>query len=254
MQTFVGTDGLLDLPTVTFNLGSGQNTTLLVAHSYFDYMSSEPSVVNVTKEAGLAESLTSGQAVITASSAGVQAEGALTVSVIGDFNFAPTPTRDPNNVISIFSDVYNNVPVDFFNGYWQPYQTTESADFEINGDNVLNYTNFNFVGNQFANPTVDATEKSNMHINMFIPGEVPGDMDFLISLIDFGADGVEGGGDDTREQVFFNKSIWVANTWITLEFPITLTNKNAIGLIIYENINFSSLTNFYLDNIYFYSE
>ena len=254
MQTFVGTDGVLDLPTVTFNLGSGQNTTLLVAHSYFDYMSSEPSVVNVTKEAGLSEALKSGQAVITASSAGVQAEGTLTISVLGDFNFAPTPTRDPNNVISIFSDVYNNVPVDFFNGFWQPYQTTESADFEINGDNVLNYTNFNFVGNQFANPTVDATEKSNIHINMFIPGEVPGDMDFLITLLDFGADGVEGGGDDTREQVFFNKSIWVANTWITLEFPITLTNKNAIGLIIYENINFSSLTNFYLDNIYFYSE
>jgi hypothetical protein len=254
MQTFVGTDGVLDLPTVTFNLGSGQNTTLSVAHSYFDYMSSEPSVVNVTKEAGLSEALKSGQAVITASSAGVQAEGTLTISVLGDFNFAPTPTRDPNNVISIFSDVYNNVPVDFFNGFWQPYQTTESADFEINGDNVLNYTNFNFVGNQFANPTVDATEKSNIHINMFIPGEVPGDMDFLITLLDFGADGVEGGGDDTREQVFFNKSIWVANTWITLEFPITLTNKNAIGLIIYENINFSSLTNFYLDNIYFYSE
>ena len=254
MQTFVGTDGLLDLPTVTFNLGSGQNTTLLVAHSYFDWSSSEPSVVNVAKEAGLTEALKSGQAVITASSAGVQAEGALTVSVLGDFNFAPTPTRDANNVISIFSDVYNNVPVDFYNGFWQPFQTTESADFEINGDNVLNYTNFNFVGNQFANPTVDATEKSNMHINMFIPGEVPGDMDFLISLVDFGADGVEGGGDDTREQVFFDKSIWVANTWITLEFPITLTNKNAIGLIIYENINFSSLTNFYLDNIYFYSE
>ena len=142
-QTFVGTDGVLELPSVTFNLGSGQNVTITVAHSYFDYMSSEPSVVNVTKEAGLSEALKSGQAVITASSAGVQAEGTLTISVLGDFNFAPTPTRDPNNVISIFSDVYNNVPVDFFNGFWQPYQTTESADFEINGDNILNYTNFN---------------------------------------------------------------------------------------------------------------
>ena len=70
----------------------------------------------------------------------IRASVAKAIVVLGDFNFAPTPTRDPNNVISIFSDVYNNVPVDFFNGFWQPYQTTESADFEINGDNVLNYT------------------------------------------------------------------------------------------------------------------
>jgi hypothetical protein len=79
-------------------------------------------------------------------------------------------------------------------------------------------------------------------------------MDFLITIVDFGADKADGGGDDTREQVFFDKSLWVADSWITLEFPITMTNKNNIGLIIYENINFSSLSNWYLDNVYFYED
>mgnify|MGYP003903438925 CR=1 FL=1 len=249
-QTFVGTDGLVDLPTVSFNLGSGQNVTVNAAHSYFDWTSSDLSVV-IIDETGYSQSINPGEAKVTASSAGVQAEGSLTVNVLGQFNFAPTPTRDPSNVISLFSDVYDNVPVDFFNGYWEPFQTTGSEDFEINGDNILNYTNFNFVGTQFQNPTVDATEKSNLHMNMFIPGDIPSNLDFLISIVSFGDDGVT---ESDRQQVFLNTSDFVANTWSTFEIPISMADRSKIGLIIYENINGSSLTNFYLDNIYFYSE
>ncbi|MEN8885064.1 MAG: glycosyl hydrolase family 16, partial [Winogradskyella sp.] len=123
------------------------------------------------------------------------------------------------------------------------------------GDNILNYTNFNFVGNQFANPTVDATEKSNLHVNMYIPADIPADLDFLITIKDFGADQADGGGDDTIQQVFFFAADFTSNTWATLEIPITMANRNNIGLIIYENINnptTSSIENFYLDNIYFY--
>jgi hypothetical protein len=251
IQTFVGTDGELEFPSVTFNLGSGQNVTVTAAHSYFDWTSSDSSIVNVAKEAGVLEALNPGEAVIIASSAGVQAEGVLTVNVIGEFNFAPTPTRAPNNVISLFSDAYNNVPVDFFNGYWEPFQTTESADFEISNDHILSYTNFNFVGNQFQNPTIDATGNPNLHLNMFIPGDIPSNLDFLISIVNFGADD---GTENDRQQAFFNTSDFVANTWSTLEIPLSLTDRGEIGLIIYENINGSTLSNFYLDNIYFYSE
>ncbi|NCP89635.1 MAG: glycosyl hydrolase family 16, partial [Flavobacteriales bacterium] len=85
-----------------------------------------------------------------------------------------------------------------------------------------------------------------------IPDSVPSNLDFLITIRDFGADKADGGGDDTFQQVFFKGSDFVANTWSTLEIPITLANKNNIGLIIYENVNGSSLRSFYLDNIYFY--
>ncbi|WP_242083605.1 glycosyl hydrolase family 16 [Aestuariivivens sediminis] len=237
--------------TQTFNLGSGINQTVSAAPSYFDFESSDTGTATVN-ELGVINILGEGTPVITASLAGVEAAGSMTINILGDFELAPIPTRDPDDVTSIFSDSYTNIPVDFFNGYWEPYQTTESADFVIDGNHMLNYTSFNFVGNQFSSPTVDATQKSNVHINMYIPGEVPSNMDFLITIVDFGADQAQGGGDDSREQIFFDKSIWVANTWITLEFPITMTTRSNIGQIIYENINFSSLTNFYLDNIYFY--
>ena len=52
--------------------------------------------------------------------------------------------------------------------------------------------------------------------------------------------------------LIFNSSDFIADTWSTLEIPITLSNKDGLGLLIYENVNGSSLSNFYLDNIYFY--
>jgi hypothetical protein len=253
MTSFTGVTIELSDLTQTFSLGSGANQTVNAAPAYFTFSSTDTAVAQVS-ELGIVTIVGSGTATITATLNGVKAAGSLTVESKGEFTTAPVPTRDPNNVISIFSDTYTNVPVDFFNGFWEPYQTTESSLFVANGNTMISYTNFNFVGNQFANPTVDASEKSNVHIDMYIPGEVPANMDFLITLVDFGADKVEGGGDDTREQIFFDKSIWVAETWITLEFPITMTNKSSMGLIIYENINFSSLSSFYLDNIYFYKD
>ena len=80
-----------------------------------------------------------------------------------------TPTADPADVISIFSNAYTNVPVDFYNGYWEPYQTTTSADFKVGNDDVLFYTNFNFVGIQFTSPTIDATDMTHLHMDVWIP-------------------------------------------------------------------------------------
>ena len=249
--TFLGSPITLTGLTQTFNLESGLNQTVNAAPSYYTFKSSDIEIARVS-ELGVVSIIGIGSATITASLNGVRAEGSLKVNSAGNFSFAPTPTRDANDVISIFSDHYTDVPVDFYNGFWEPFQTTQSADFTVNGDNILGYTNFNFVGNQFANPTIDATEKSNLHINMYIPENVPSNLDFLISVVDFGPDKVDGGGDDTRQQIFFNSSDFVADTWSTLEIPITLANRNNLGLIIYENVNGSPLTKFYLDNIYFY--
>jgi hypothetical protein len=248
-DAFSGIDLELTGFTQTFNLGSGLNKTLNVAPSYFDFTSSDPSLAFVDQFGVI--SVSSGTAVITASLGGVEAQGSMTVNAVGSFDVAPTPTRAANNVISLYSDSYTNVPVDFFNGYWEPWQTTLSSDFVVNGNTMINYTNFNFVGNQFSNPTVDATEFSKLHFNMNLP-EVPSNLDLLITVKDFGADQADGGGDDTIQQVFFDASDFEAGEWSTLEFSINLANRTNIGQIIYENVNGSSLTEFFIDNIYFY--
>lgn len=253
VNTFIGVNiNIADL-NQTFNLGTGEDISISSAPGYFVFNSSNPGVASVS-ETGVVEVLSAGSAVITATLGGVEAKGSLSINSVGSFVFAPTPTRDPNNVISIFSNHFTNTPVDFFNGFWQPFQTTQSADFSIQGDDFLNYTNFNFVGIQFANPTLNLTDKPNLHFNMYIPNSVPSNFDFLVTVVDFGPDRVDGGGDDTRQQLFVRRSASiVADKWITIEFSLAaMQNKSNVGLIILENINFSLLRNFYLDNIYFY--
>lgn len=251
-DSFIGVNVTVADLVQTFNLASGLDETISVAPNYFEFSSSNPTVASVDAS-GSVEVLSDGTASITATLGGLEAAGSLTINSSGAFVLAPTPVREAAAVTSIFSDYYANTPVDFYNGYWEPYQETLSADFSIDGNNVLNYTNFNFVGIQFANPTVDTTVKSNLHFNMYIPGEVPSNFDFLISVVDFGPDQVGGGGDDSREQLFIRRSSRiVANGWMTFEFPLTSSNRSNVGQIIFENINFSSLRNIYLDNIYFY--
>lgn len=252
-QGFLGDQSTLSGLSQTFNMASGLNETVSAAPSYFDFNSSNTDVAQVS-ELGIVTINSTGTAKITASLAGVIAKGSLTFNIEGSFDLAPVPTRAASDVISIFSDAYTNVPVDFYNGFWEPFQTTESADFSIDDDNILNYINFNFVGNQFSNPTVDATAKPNFHVDLYIPGSVDPAVNLLITLKDFGDDGADGGGDDEIQQIFFVSSDFEADTWKSFDIPITLINKDRIGLIIYENINGSPLSNFYVDNIYFYKQ
>lgn len=254
-NTFIGVQLQVNGLIETFNLGSGFDQVVTVAPSYYNFTASDPAVAAVD-DFGNIDVTSAGTSIITATLANRSAAGSLTINSQGIFQLPPAPTRDPSTVVSIFSDVYTNIPIDFFNGFWQPFQTTLSADFSVNNDQILGYSNFNFVGNQFSSPTVDATVYPNLHIDMFIPEQIQPDLDFLITIKDFGSDQVDGGGDDTIQQVFFFASDFTANTWVSFDIPITIANRNHIGQIIYENINnptTSSIESFYLDNIYFYN-
>ena len=251
-QSFIGASLNISGLTQTVNLASGLDQTVIAAPAYFSFTSSNPNVAMVN-ELGQVSIVGSGNTTITASLDGVDAEGSLTIESLGQFNSAPTPMQDPADVISIFSDAYTNVPVDFFNGFWEPFQTTQSADFQVNGDNVLSYTNFNFVGNQFANPTINASLMSHIHFDVFIPEGTAGHQ-LKITLRDFGANGSDGGGDDTNLENIFNSSQLVAGQWNSLDISVAgMTNRSSLGLLIYENLG-SSLTNFYLDNIFLYND
>lgn len=249
-QSFNGATITLSGLTQTFNLGSGIDQTVGAAPSYFEFNSSNTSVATVDP-LGVVTIIGSGTAVITASLGGEDAQGSLTVESLGDFDPAPTPTQNPANVISIFSDAYSNVPVDFFNGYWEPYQTTESSIFAINNDQIINYTDFNFVGNQFANPTINGSDMSVIHFDVFVPdGTVSPQLKII--LRDFGANGGDGGGDDTNLEMTFSGTSLVPGQWNSLEMSLDgMVNKDRLGLLIYENLG-SDLTSFYLDNVYLY--
>lgn len=256
-QSFLGTNILLDGLTQTFNLGSGINQTVVAAPSYFTFSSTNVDVARVS-ELGVVSIVGIGTAKITALLGGVEAEGSLSVETIGEFSLAPTPTFDPSQVISIFSDAYVNVPVDFYNGFYAPFQTTTSNDFEINGDNILNYENYNFVGIEFNNnvPTIDATEMTILHLDIFIPNSFDPASTIKINLRDFGSDKEFDGGDDSIVSTLISTSSTpslVSGEWFSVELDITsLANRNNLGQIVFDALDSFSPrpSSFYVDNIY----
>jgi hypothetical protein len=263
VNSFIGvTIQIADLKE-TFNLENGTDIDVFPAVGYYAFRSSNPNVATVNAN-GQISIVNSGVTEITGNIGGtldpvtnefiggIDSVDSITINSLGQFSLAPVPTRSPNNVLSVFSDAYTNVPVTYYNGFWTPGSTTGSADFSVNGDNILNYINFNYVGTAFTNPTLDATTMTHVHFNMYVPSPKPANFDFLISIEDWGPNQIDNGGDDTRQQIFVNTNQVPADTWITIEAPLLLANRNNIGLIIYENINGSSLRNFYIDNVYFF--
>lgn len=251
--SFVGVLTNIDGLACTFNLPNGQNQAVNITPAYLDFTSSNPAVATVN-EAGLVTTVGSGTATITATLGGQLADGSLTINSSGSFTHAPTPTENAADVISIFSEAYPNVPVDYYNGYWAPYQTTQSADFTVDNDNVLNYTNFNFVGVQFSAPTINGASMSHLHVDLFIPGAIPAGANFKIQLVDFGADAAFGGGNDSSFTITYTAPTLVSQNWISLDIPLAsftgLASRAHLGQLIFEGAN---ITNFYADNIYLYN-
>jgi len=233
------------------NLPNGVNQNVGVAPSYFTFSSSDESVATVD-EVGMVTVLNAGTSVITAGLGETEATGSLTVQSAGDYIHAPIPPVGADSVISIFSNQYENVPVDYYNGYWQPYQTTLSADFSVGDDDVLNYTNFNFVGIQFTGPTIDATDMTHVHLDIFVPNEVqPGDI-LQIRVVDLGTDGTF---DDPNPSVSYTieGEEMVSNSWISVDIDLSgLSTKARLAQIIFDNLG-SGLSGFYADNIYLYN-
>lgn len=251
---YVGVTNTIDGLVTEFNMPNGINQAVTVTPAYFTFSSSNESVATVNEQ-GIVTTVGSGEAIITATVGGEDALGSLTINSQGDFVHAPTPTPDADNVISIFSDAYQNVPVNYYNGYWQPYQTTQSADFTVNNDNVLNYTNFNFVGVEFSSPTVDASGMSHLHVDIYLPEPLQGGAVFRVGLVDFGADGAFGGGNDTNFTLPFTAPTIAAQTWVSLNIPLAnftgLASRAHLGQIIFEGTN---IPGFYADNIYFVND
>jgi hypothetical protein len=177
----------------------------------------------------------------------------MTINSMGRFALPDAPTHAAADVISIFSDAYENVPIDFYNGYWEPYQTTTSADFDVNGDNILGYENFNFVGHQFGSPTVNGSQMTHFHFDVFVPGTLDPGAQLKVTIKDFGANGADGGGDDTTQEFTLTSANLTGDGWSSVDVALSLSPKTKIGQLIYENNN-TNLTALYLDNVYFYKQ
>lgn len=253
--TFIGTTiNLSDRGlTQTYNLGSGLNQTATVAAKYFTFESSNTDVATVN-ELGIVTVRDSGMATITASIAGVKAEGSLIIESIGNFNGAPTPTRDPANVISVFSDAYTNVPVDYFNGFFlDGFQTTQggSPPLTLGNGQVINYTELNFVaiGTFFDVAPLNLTEMTHIHVDINVQEAIDSGDYINLELLN------SVGNNETSGSVRINSNELVSNQWVGIDIPLDdfgLASRNAIGLLFF--ISDGTISNIFVDNVYYYRE
>jgi hypothetical protein len=258
IQGFSGITTQISGLTQTFNLGDGQDQTVTVKPAYFEFTSSDPNVATVDEQ-GIITAISPGQAIITATLNGVEAAGSGIVTVTGDFEFAPTPTQDPSDVISLFSDAYTNRPVDYYNGYWAPFQTTQGQDdININGENIIAYTELNFVGIQFLEnaPTIDASSMTHLHVDVQPREAVAPDDYLIVRVADVGPDNEFGTGDDSAGEIRIEGSSLTEGEWYSLDVAFSnlsgLTGQSNLAQVVF--VSDATISSIYVDNVYFYND
>jgi hypothetical protein len=237
-----------------FNLPSGLDQKVSLSDSYFTFTSSNPSVAAVD-HLGIVKVADIGTAVITAKVGDSPAKGSLTINSIGQpvlpTEPAPTPTVNSNNVISLFSNAYTNVPVDSWNTHWL-YSTAENLNVKINGDDVIRYRNLNFVGIEFTSRPIDVSAMTHYHIDIWTP-DATNNKKFKVLLVDFGADGVYGGSDDSSSEVSITSPVLSTQNWISLNIPLSSFTGLKATSHLAQMVFSGDLPNVYVDNVYFYS-
>jgi hypothetical protein len=148
---------------------------------------------------------------------------------------APTPPlRDPDDVISIFSHAYVNVPETDFNPYWG--QSTIVSFVEIQGNETMKYANFNYQGTQFAG-SLNVTEMEFLHIDMWTADATSVNI-FCISP----------GPVETPFALPITPGLWVSH-----DIPLSVfSNVNMAELIQFKFDGGNGSQSIWLDNLYFY--
>ena len=79
---------------------------------------------------------------------------------------APAPTVPAEDVISFFSDAYDDVPVQSWSTAWDE---AEVADARAGDDDVKHYTNVRFAAIDFGETPVDARGMTHLHMDVWTP-------------------------------------------------------------------------------------
>ena len=167
---------------------------------------------------------------------------------------APTPTVDPNNVISMFSGPYEDILEINWRTEWSD---ADYSEVKIEGDSVKKYFNLDFVGIETSwmmGSNIDASRMTFLHFDFWSPDATM----LRLKLVDFGSDGAFQGGDDTEAEIMFPYP--AQNEWVP--FDIALSNFTSLGLDSVEHLTqlifggdlSGTRSTMFFDNIYFYSD
>jgi hypothetical protein len=157
---------------------------------------------------------------------------------------AKTPTKLAKDVISLFSNAYTNVTVDTWRTSWSNGTLTET---KIGADDVKKYTGLDFVGIETIAKQIDLTGMDSFEFDMWTPNSTA----FRFKLVDAGADGVIGGGNDKEHETTITPTL---NGWNHVAVAISsmtgLTTKKNIAQLIFASAPVGTSI-VYIDNVLF---
>ena len=163
---------------------------------------------------------------------------------------APTPpARQPEDVISIFSDAYTNVTLDELPTSWS---ATLFEATTVETDNIWKLAQLDFLGivTNYANG-VDLSQMETMHIDYWVPEAVTSEL--LVKIVN-----TVDGGEDIE-----SLGTTVSGSWQSVEIDMTefdtggnLSNREKITQILvdYDQVPAGVASIVYIDNFYFYKE
>ena len=174
------------------------------------------------------------------------------IAIPGPDVAAPTPTFPPAGVISLFSNAYPNVTVDTWSAVWD---MADVSDVQIVGNDTKLYSNLVYAGIEFTSQTIDATDMTHFHMDIWTADPTALPAVFKIKLVDFGANGAWSGGDDVEHELIFDANsnpALVSESWISFDIPLSnftnLTTKAHLAQLVISG----DPNTVYVDNIYFW--
>ena len=171
------------------------------------------------------------------------------IEVASPMTAAPDPTIPAENVISMFSNVYTDVTVDTWLTDWS---AALLEDIQIESNDTKKYSNVDFLGIETVGDNLlDISEMLNLHLDMWTPNMTT----FRVKLVDFGADGMFEGGDDSEHEIIIENPN--SEEWNSIMIPLSdftgLTSMENIAQMIYSG-NPAGAGVLYIDNVYFSTE
>ncbi|MGJ8659130.1 MAG: hypothetical protein ACSHWV_04705 [Cellulophaga fucicola] len=168
-------------------------------------------------------------------------------AIVQPLNSAATPpSRNPEDVISIYSAAYEDVAgTNYFPDWGQGGQGSGWTEFSLNGDTMLQYINLSYQGIALADGTsVDVSQMEYLHLDVWTAGDITS---LETSLIN------NASGTTTEAPVSSNLT---AGEWTTIDIP--LSDYIDQGLTVSEIFQLKfvgepwATGTVFIDNIYFY--
>lgn len=167
----------------------------------------------------------------------------IATKVVAPSASAPTPpNRQPGDVISLYGSKYTNVAgTNFFPDWGQGGQGSSWAEFDLNGDKMLNYINLSYQGVQLADGTkIDVSGMEYLHMDIWTA-----DLESIETVL------IQPG--PVEKGVV--KSL-VPNQWNSIEIPIKAYKDQGLDVSQIFQLMFKGTPwakgSVFIDNIYFY--